>query len=91
VAFRATDGPEAFNAALSEQGYMLACGDRRDYVIIDRKGGVHSLARRIDGLKAVELRAFMAPINSECVPTIKQARASMEERDRLAYEVTARI
>jgi hypothetical protein len=42
---------------LAEHGYMLARGDRRDFVIVDREGGIHSLARRIDGMKAAELRA----------------------------------
>jgi hypothetical protein len=54
-------------------GYLLAQGDRRDYVIIDRKSGVHSLGRRIDGMKAAELREFMAPIKLERVPTVEQA------------------
>src|ERR1700730_18283632 len=74
AAFRASDGPEAFRAALEERGYMLARGDRRDYVIIDRKGGIHSLARRIDGMKAAELRDFMASLNPEDGPYIAQAR-----------------
>ena len=84
AAFRASDGPEAFRAALEERGYLLARGDRRDYVIIDRKGGVHSLARRIDGMKAGELREFMAPVNLESVPDIEQAREIIAERERRA-------
>ncbi len=66
---------------------MLARGDRRDYVIIDRKGGVHSLARRIDGMKAAELREFMAAINPESVPNIEQAREIIAERERRAQEL----
>lgn len=87
AAFRASDGPEAFRAALAERGYSLARGDRRDYVIIDIKGGIHSLARRIDGMKAAELREFMAAINAESVPNIEQARAIIAERTRRADEV----
>jgi hypothetical protein len=75
AAFRASDGPEAFRVALREQGYEIARGDRRDYVIVDRGGGIHSLARRIDGVKAAELRAFMAPLAAASIPTIEQARA----------------
>jgi hypothetical protein len=85
-AFRASDGPEAFRAALEERGYLLARGDRRDYVIIDCKGGVHSLARRIDGMKAFELREFMAAMNPESVPNIEQAREIIAERERHARE-----
>lgn len=57
--FRSSDNAGAFEAALADRGYMLAKGDRRDFVIVDRAGGIHSLARRIDGMKAAELRAFM--------------------------------
>lgn len=74
AAFRASDGPEAFRAALEERGYQLARGDRRDYVIVDRLGGVHSLVRRIDGMKAAELREFVGSLAAESVPTIEQAR-----------------
>src|SRR5665213_1084660 len=84
AAFRASDGPDAFRAALAERGYSLARGDRRDYVIIDRRGGVHSLVRRIDGMKAAALREFMAAINPESVPSIEQAREIIAERERLA-------
>lgn len=87
AAFRASDGPEAFRAALDERGYKLARGDRRDYVIIDRKGGIHSLTRRIDGMKAAELREFMAAMNPESVPNIEQAREMIAERERRAREL----
>ena len=84
AAFRASDGAVAFQAALEERGYLLAHGDRRDYVIIDRKGGVHSLARRIDGMKAAALREFMAAMNPESVPNIEHAREIIAERERRA-------
>ena len=87
AAFRASDGPTAFRAALEERGYLLARGDRRDYVIIDRKGGVHSLARRIDGMKAAALREFMAAMNHESVPNIEHAREIIAERERRACEL----
>jgi hypothetical protein len=86
-AFRASDGPEAFRAALQERGYTLARGDRRDYVILDEKGGIHSLARRIDGMKAADLREFMAATKHESVPTIGQAREIIDERERRARDL----
>ena len=87
AAFRASDGAEAFRAALEERGYLLARGDRRDYVVIDRKGCVHSLARRIDGMKVAELREFMTTLNSESVPNIEQAREIIAERERREREL----
>jgi hypothetical protein len=86
AAFRASDGPEAFRAALQERGYTLARGDRRDYVILDQKGGIHSLVRRIDGMEAAELREFMAALDPKSVPNIEQARELIAERDRRLKE-----
>jgi hypothetical protein len=80
AAFRASDGADAFKAALEDRGYLLAQGDRRDFVVVDREGGVHSLARRIDGVKAAELREFMQPIDRESLPTVEQAKSIQLER-----------
>jgi len=85
-AFRASDNAHSFEAALAGKGYVLARGDRRDFVIIDRAGGIHSLARRIDQMKAADLRAFMAPLDRASVPDIAQAKQLIEERLKLAAE-----
>lgn len=74
AAFRASDGPDAFKTALEQAGYLLAKGDKRDFVVLDQAGGVHSLARRLDGIKAAELRAYMAPIDRDSLPDIEQAK-----------------
>jgi Relaxase/Mobilisation nuclease domain len=73
-AYRSSDGAEAFRAALEDRGYLLAQGDRRDFVVLDIEGGVHSLARRIAGVKAAELREFMKPIDRESLPDVEQAK-----------------
>jgi relaxase-like protein len=75
-AYKASDGAEAFKAALEEKGYVLAQGDRRDFVIIDSAGGVHSLARRIDGVKAAQLREFMSPFDRASFPTVEEVKAT---------------
>jgi len=82
--FRASDNAGAFEAALADHGYMLARGDRRDFVIVDRAGGIHSLARRIDGMKAAELREFMGTLDPQSIPSIEQAKEALEERQRQA-------
>jgi hypothetical protein len=84
--FRYSDGPEAFKAALEEKGYTLAKGDRRDFVIIDQAGGVHSLARRIDGVKAAELRAFMAPLDRDQFPDVETVKRAIAEREDVSLE-----
>jgi hypothetical protein len=78
--FRSSDGAEAFKSALEDKGYILAKGDRRDFVIIDRAGGDHSLARRISGIRAAELREFMAPINRDNLPTVEMAVEIVQDR-----------
>jgi Relaxase/Mobilisation nuclease domain len=81
-AFRASDGPEAFRTALDDKGYLLAKGDKRDFVIVDRAGGIHSLARRIDGMKAAELREFMKPLDRESLPSAERAKETQLDRGR---------
>ncbi len=78
--FRTSDSAQSFQAALEEHGYKLARGDRRDFVLVDRAGGIHSLARRIDGINAAGLREFMKSVDLESVPSIAAARALIEKR-----------
>jgi hypothetical protein len=72
--FRSSPDANSFREGLSEKGYAIARGDRRDYVLVDQAGGIHSLARRIDGVKAAELRQFMAPLDRASIPSITDAR-----------------
>lgn len=84
--FRASDGAEAFKAALEDRGYLIAQGDRRDFVVIDSKGGVHSLARRIDGINAAELRDFMSAIDRDGLPKIEQVKEEIAAREQAAKQ-----
>jgi hypothetical protein len=67
------DSGLAFKAALEEAGYILAKGDRRDFVIIDQAGDDHSITRRT-GAKAAEVRARLADIDREALPSVAEAR-----------------
>jgi hypothetical protein len=49
----------AFAARLSASGYGLARGRTQPYCLIDAAGELHSIARRIDGVDAARLAAFM--------------------------------
>ena len=74
------DNGQSFRAALEASGdYVLARGDRRDFVIIDRTGDDHSLARRL-GMKAAELRAYMADLDPASLPSVDQAKAMQAAR-----------
>jgi hypothetical protein len=76
---QAADNAQAFKAALEEQGYILAKGDRRDFVIIDQAGQVHSLGRQVRELKAAELREFMKGIDPQTLLTVEQAKEIRKE------------
>lgn len=78
---RASDNGLAFKAALEEAGYILAKGDRRDFVIVDEIGGTHSLGRELK-LKAAEVRAFMADVDRDHLPTPAEAAALQRSADR---------
>ena len=75
--FEASDSGLAFKAALEDAGYVLAQGDRRDFVILDADAKVHSLGRQLPGVKAKALREFMADIDAEGLPTVAEARATI--------------
>ena len=75
-----TDSGLAFTAAISEAGYELARGDRRGFVVIDQAGGVHSLARRIEGAKTKDVATRLAGIDLDGLPSTDQARAVQQDR-----------
>jgi hypothetical protein len=69
------DSGLAFQAALAEKGYILCRGDRRDFCIVDPAGDEHSLARRISGAKAADVRERLRDVDRELLPTMAEARA----------------
>jgi hypothetical protein len=78
--WHAADSGPAFAAALAAHGYILARGDRRDHVLVDRAGDDHSLARRIAGAKTAEIRARLAGIDQGALPSVAEARALARQR-----------
>ncbi len=77
---QSTDGPQ-FADALGERGLVLAQGERRDYVAVDAQGGVYSIGKRTTGATAREVRAKLADLDREHVPTVAQARADLLTRE----------
>lgn len=86
----ASDTGRSFAAALTDQGFALAKGDRRDFIIVDQAAGVHSLGR-CTATKAADVRKRMAEVDREALPTVEQAVALMRERQaaELARETRA--
>ena len=68
---------------------MLARGDKRDFVVVDRAGETHSLSRRIEGAKAKDIRDRLADLDPASVPTVDQARQA--QRDRQAEAGRAHV
>ncbi len=83
-----TDSGQAFAAAIDEQGWMLARGDKRDFVVLDPAGETHNLARRIEGAKAKDVRAHMADIEVASLPSVDEAKEI--QRARLQAQADAR-
>jgi hypothetical protein len=68
------DNGGSFAAALSDQGIVLAKGERRDFIAVDHEGGIHALGKRVLGNTAGEVRARMADLDRDLLPTIEEAR-----------------
>lgn len=79
--WKASDSGLAFESALQDAGYTLCKGDRRDFCIIDQSGDVHSLARRIEGVKTVDIRARLTDIDRDSLMTVKEATQWVEAQE----------
>jgi hypothetical protein len=78
--WRSTESGRDFADGLSKAAYVLARGDRRDFVVVDREGGTHSLARRIEGARVKDVRERMADIDASQLPSVAEAKAMQRER-----------
>jgi len=78
--WRGTGSGQAFAAALSDAGFILARGDRRDFVVIDPRGGTHSLSRRVEDANAQDIRNRMADIDAARLPTVAEAKKIQRDR-----------
>ena len=78
-----TKNAPAFVEALKEKGYVLARGDSRAYVVIDLSGEVHSLARRIEGVRTKGLKERLSSdFPLEKLPDVETAQAwAKKERE----------
>jgi len=76
------DTQSAFTHALKEQGYLLACGDRRGLVAVDHRGEVFAVSKWV-GLKTKEIRTKLS--DEQNLPSVDEARTQM------AKDMTARL
>ncbi len=89
--WRQTDSGKAFAGALAEAGYILARGDKRDFIVIDQAGESHSLARRIEGVKAADMRARLSDIDQATLPDARGARAGQAQDAQRAEEASRAV
>ncbi|MBG0799852.1 ferrous iron transport protein B [Methylocystis sp. L43] len=73
--WRSTATAQAFAAAITEAGWNLARGERRDLVLIDPKGGAHPISRSIEGVSAKVIRKRMARLDPMSLPNVSEAQA----------------
>ena len=90
-AWRKSDSGKAFLRALEERGYLLARGDKRGYVVVDRFGEIHSLPRQIDGVSTKEIKTMLAPYPPEKLPPALKAQAFVRERQQIKLKEQFRI
>jgi hypothetical protein len=84
--FRASDSAESFRAGLERAGYVLAIGERRAYVVVDRAGHVHALARQIEGARTKDVKSRLADLAAESLPSVEQAKAQQQARQSAVDE-----
>jgi Ti-type conjugative transfer relaxase TraA len=71
-AWAQSDTRVAFEHALAERGYLLARGDRRDFVVVDVYGEVYSLPRMV-GVKTKDVRARLG--DGSDLPSVEDVKA----------------
>jgi hypothetical protein len=88
-AWERADNGKAFVAALAENGLMLCAGDRRDYVVMDVRGGTHALGKRLLGVSAADTRKVLADLDRDAMPSVLDGRATMHTRMMVREEAKA--
>ena len=75
--YERSDSGRAFKAALQEQGYTLAKGDRRGFVLVDQQGKISSLSRQLKGQRAKDIKARLNDI--EQMNTAAQVQQELQK------------
>ncbi len=70
----ASDSQASFRQSLKEQGYILAQGSRRSFVVVDQSCEIYAVPKWL-GLRVKEVRAKLT--QQENLPTAEQAKADI--------------
>jgi hypothetical protein len=79
-AWECSDNGQSFTAAISEAGFVIAQGDRRDFVLVDELGSVYTIGKRTTGASAADVRAKLQDLDREQLPTVEEAKTIQRER-----------
>ena len=85
-AWHRSDTGQTFIRALEERGYYLAQGDRRGYVVVDRHGEIHSLARQIDGVKTKQINARLIDFPPDKLPAAVKAQEYIRQKNQISLK-----
>jgi hypothetical protein len=76
-----TANGDAFVHAMQVKGYYLARGDKRDYVVLDLHGEVHSLSRQLKGVaRSKEMRDRLAGYPPDKQPNVETTKALLQKK-----------
>jgi hypothetical protein len=82
-AWDASDGGPALQAAIAERGWILARGDRREFLVIDERGGEHALGKRVCGVTAGEVKTRLGGDEfKQTLPHVDDAKAMQKAREQ---------
>ena len=85
--YHQSDTPQAFKAALEDNGLILAKGDSVPFVIVDQEGEVYSLARQLTDVKTKQLKKFLKDLP---LPDVEMATALQEAKEILHQQAGAK-
>lgn len=75
--YQGSDSGKAFRSALQEAGFVLASGNRRDYVLVDKAGDIHSLARQTKGALAADIREKLKDLDPASIPKARHVQQQL--------------
>jgi len=85
--WKETGSGAAFVQAMEGKGYFLARGDKRDYVVIDLHGEIHSLSRQLSGLvRKKELVERLIDFPADNLPGVEDGKAwAKKQREEASH------
>jgi hypothetical protein len=91
AAWQQSDTGRAFQAALAAQGFTLARGDRRSFVVVDRWGKTINPVRHLPDVRAAAFVHRLRDIDLNTLPTAISAQRSVRAQERKQYHASRKF